>query len=66
MGAHIDALRKAGFTIKSPLPKEYEQAIEGLHSDEVEALIKVKQSLDKAQAKTHPDAGPYREYFLPF
>jgi hypothetical protein len=64
--SRIDALREAGFQIKSPLPEPYEKVIEGLSHEELRALIHLKQRLDEAEAETGPDAGPYREYFLPF
>jgi len=64
--SHIDALRDAGFEIKSPLPEPYEEVIEGLSHEELKALIHLKERLDEAEAMTGPDAGPYREYFLPF
>ncbi|HYQ10479.1 MAG TPA: aroma-sacti cluster domain-containing protein [Gaiellaceae bacterium] len=64
--SRVDALRDAGFDIKSPLPEAYEDVIEGLSDEELKALIDVKLRLDEAQKRTGPDAGPYREYFLPF
>jgi hypothetical protein len=64
--SRIASLRNAGFEIKSPLPDAYEDVIEGLSDAELQALIDVKQRLDQAEAKTAPDAGPYREYFVPF
>jgi hypothetical protein len=62
----IAALRKAGFQIKYPLPDAYEDVIEGLSDEELRALVEVKRRLDEAESMTSPDAGSYREYFVPF
>lgn len=64
--SRIASLREEGFVIKSPLPDVYEDVIEGLSDAELKALIDVKRRLDEAEAKTDPDAGSYREYFVPF
>jgi hypothetical protein len=64
--SHISALREAGFEIKSPLPDAYEDVIEGLSDQELQALIDVKLRLDEAEKKTDPDVASYRAFFLPF
>jgi hypothetical protein len=64
--SRVAALRDAGFDVKSPLPDAYEDVIEGLSDHELKTLIDVKRRLDEAEAKTDPDAGSYREYFVPF
>ena len=64
--AKIDALKAAGYQIKSPLPEPYEQVIEGLSEREIEVLIDVKQRFEEAGTRTESDAGAYTAYFLPF
>jgi hypothetical protein len=64
--SRIEALRNAGFLVKSPLPSEYENVIEGLSREELRVLVNLKKRLDKAELKTSAETGSYREYFLPF
>jgi hypothetical protein len=61
--SNVERLEAAGVIIKTPLPEEYESVIQELDDEEVGAIIRVKERLDKAQA----DAGmAYAEYFVPF
>ena len=62
----IDALKAAGYQIKSPLPEAYEQVIKGLSERELEVLIDVKQRFEEAESRTAAEAGSYTAYFLPF
>ena len=64
--SNAEALREAGFEIKHPLPDAYEDVIEGLTEEELALLVDLKRRLDDAEARTPPEAGPYREYFVPF
>jgi hypothetical protein len=56
---NVQRLTDAGYFIKTPLPAEYEQVIEGLSSEEVDVLISVKDRLDAAQAHTEPNVPAY-------
>jgi hypothetical protein len=62
--SNVDRLQDEGFSIKTPLPAEYEQVIEGLSPEELDVLVSVKQRLDEAQALTSPEVGSYTEYLL--
>lgn len=75
MADNIERLRDAGFTIKTPMPEEYEAVLQELGDDEVETLISVKQRLDVAQVSlraetldyvTYLKKQDYVNYFVPF
>lgn len=57
---NLQRLKNAGYFIKSPLPSEYEQVIEGWSEEEVDALISVKESLDLAEQRTEAHVPPYK------
>jgi hypothetical protein len=62
----VERLQEAGFTFKTPMPEEYEEAIESLSEEEIAALVSVKLRLDEAQASTERDVAPYTEFVWPF
>ena len=62
---NIQRLLDGGFDIKTPLPQQYQDVIEGLSDDEVELLINVKARLDEASASgTEPEVAHYSAYLL--
>jgi len=61
---NIDRLLAAGFEIKTPLPQQYGDIIEGLSDDEVTILINVKARLDDASAATEPEVAHYSAYLM--
>jgi hypothetical protein len=61
---NIERLRDAGFEIKTPLPQQYADVIEGLAEDELTLLISIKTRFDEAQAETPPEVGSYAAYIL--
>jgi hypothetical protein len=63
-GRNVSRLQEAGFTIKVPLPREYEEVIENLEEHEVALLISLKERLEEAEARTAPEVGSFTEYFL--
>jgi hypothetical protein len=63
---NIAALRRAGFEIKTPLPKEYEEVFEGLSPEELEVLMNLKKRLDQAQRSTSAEIPSYVCYWVPF
>lgn len=65
MAGNVERLQHAGYTIKTPLPQEYEEAFEALSDGEVEALISVKERFDEAQVSLGGEP-PYTEYVAPF
>jgi hypothetical protein len=62
----IRQLQAEGFTIKTPLPEEYEEVFERLTAQEIKSLISAKKKFDEAQAKSRDEVGPYTTYLLPF
>jgi hypothetical protein len=62
--SNVDRLQDEGFSIKTPLPEQYERVIAELSPEELDVLISVKQRLDEAQALTPPEVGSYTEYLL--
>jgi hypothetical protein len=63
---NLESLRNAGFTIKTPLPDEYQDVLDRLTDDQLAVLIQVKKMFDEAEGKTTGDVGPYRAFFVPF
>ena len=62
--SNLQRLLDAGYPIKTPLPAEYEQAIEDMSVQEVEALISAKERLEAAEQKTEPHVPSY-VFFIP-
>jgi hypothetical protein len=60
----IERLREAGFIVKTPLPAEYEEFIDGLDWDQIGLIIDIKVRLDDAEAKTAAEVGPLASYIL--
>lgn len=63
MGSKVEQLESAGLIEAGPLPRPYEEVVEGMSDDEIKAIVKLKECLDKAR-ETTPDQD-YKDYFLP-
>lgn len=61
---NLEKLKRAGFGIKVPLPREYEEVLEELSPEEVDLLIGMKQRLEEAERSTPPEVGSYTNYFF--
>jgi hypothetical protein len=61
---NLKTLMNAGYKFKLPLPKEYQEVVDGLSAQEVDQLIEMKSRLDKAEAGRGPGVQPYSEHFL--
>jgi hypothetical protein len=59
---NFDRLQDEGFAIKTPLPAEYKEIIEGLSPQELDVLIGLKQRVEEAQERTAPEVAPFTEY----
>lgn len=57
MSENLERLIEAGVVIP-PLRSEYEEAVEGLEDEEVDALISVKEKLDRAGAMGQSPSEP--------
>ena len=62
---NLGALEAAGFTIKTPMPSEYQVIVDGLTPEEVELLVALKRKFDDAQRSTAPEVPPYTTFFVP-
>jgi len=62
---NLQRLQDAGFMILAPLPEEYEQVIEALSPEEVEALISVKARFDEAGVSAAPGLSAYTVLLAP-
>ena len=62
---NIQRLRDEGFEIKTPLPQQYADVIEGLSEDEISLLIGIKNRLDAAaESGTEAEVAHYSAYFV--
>lgn len=66
MASNVERLKEAGFTVKEPLPGEYQAVIDDLTEEEVVVLISVKQRLDEAEGQTDPGTDSHTSFFFPF
>ncbi len=64
--SNVARLKDAGFTVKEPLPDEYQAVIDELSDEEVVVLISVKQRLDEAEGNTPPETESHTSFFFPF
>ena len=63
--SNIQRLQSEGFVIKTPMPQQYEDVIEGLSDDEISLLIGIKNRLeDAAGSGTEPEVAHYSAYLL--
>jgi hypothetical protein len=76
MPDNIERLREAGFTIKTPLPEEYEQVLEDLSEAEMDELTKMdalnslmarldKARLERASVTQDADEDDHKTWILP-
>ena len=62
---NLGDLKAAGFNIKSPLPDEYQEVLEGLTEEEVALLVDIKRRFDEAERATPGHVAPFTTYFVP-
>lgn len=76
MSDNIERLREAGFTIKTPLPEEYQQVLEDLSEAEMDELTKMdalnslmarldKARIDSGRVTQDADEEDYKTWILP-
>lgn len=71
MPDNIERLREAGFTIKTPMPEEYEQVFEDLSDAEMDALTQMDalnslmRRLDEARVARGADEDDHKNWILP-
>jgi hypothetical protein len=61
---NLKKLIDAGYKFKLPLPKEYQDVVDGLSTPEVDQLIELKGRLDEAEKGRAPGVEPYAAHFL--